>query len=272
MTDRECVEFLQWCLPELRLRWEGFRRVRRQVCKRLSRRLRELALPGLDAYRSHLRANEGEWRELDAMCRISISRFYRDRAVFDALRHDILPTLIRRVSERGETTVRCWSAGCGSGEEAYSLSILWQSMDLPGLAELSLHVTATGTDRHLLERANNAVYTKSSLKDLPEQLTRAAFVKKGGEFALSESYRRGVEFVEQDIRSAVPDGRFHLILCRNLAFTYFEESLQREVLARLIGGLERGGFLVIGAHESLPEGSWALTGRGNCIFEKALTR
>ena len=114
MRDSRCVEFLQWALPRLRMRWPGFRRVRRQVCKRIDGRLRELGLDNTAAYQEYLENNPAEWHVLDDFCRISISRFYRDRSVFDCLRDDVLPNLAARAAALGERQLRCWSAGCAS--------------------------------------------------------------------------------------------------------------------------------------------------------------
>ena len=86
MNDADCVEFLQWALPRLRMRWAGFRKVRGQVCKRIGRRLKELGLGDIDAYRSYLDKHSEEWEILDGLCRITISRFHRDRKVFECLR------------------------------------------------------------------------------------------------------------------------------------------------------------------------------------------
>ena len=85
MRDTECIEFLQWCLPHMSMRWVGFRRVHKQVCKRLQRRLRELGLVDLKAYRRYLEQHRVEWHTLDHLCQITISRFYRDRVVFGQL-------------------------------------------------------------------------------------------------------------------------------------------------------------------------------------------
>ena len=79
IADAEGVQFLQWCLPRLRLRWLGFRKVRRQVYKRILRRLKELGFSGVDEYRSYLEGHPAEWAVLEALCWISISRFYRDK-------------------------------------------------------------------------------------------------------------------------------------------------------------------------------------------------
>jgi chemotaxis protein methyltransferase CheR len=108
MTDPELVAFLQWALPRLSLRWAGFRKVRGQVRKRIHRRLRELGLPDLAAYRAHLEREPDEWAQLAAMCRITISRFWRDRGVFD--------WLTGRLPELATTgRLRAWSAGCAGG-------------------------------------------------------------------------------------------------------------------------------------------------------------
>ena len=122
--DRECVAFLQWCLPRLGYRWRGFRKVRRQVCRRARRRLRALDLPDLAAYRDLLLRNPAEWSHLDVCCRITISRFYRDMAVFRTIGSTVLPALAARAAEE-KRDVRCWAIGCASGEEVYTLRILW---------------------------------------------------------------------------------------------------------------------------------------------------
>ena len=114
MNDRECVAFLQWCLPQLGMRWGGFRKVRRQVCKRVSRRIDILGLADPDAYRLYLESHDDEWTTLGSLCRVTISRFYRDRGVFDGLRARVLPLLVEAASARGDDRVRCWCAGCAS--------------------------------------------------------------------------------------------------------------------------------------------------------------
>lgn len=102
MRDEACVRFLQWCLPPLRKRWPGFRKVRGQVCKRIDRRLRQLGLAGPDPYRAYLETHPEEWAVLDGLCRVTISRFYRDRDVFDVLGEEVLPTLAEAARRHGE--------------------------------------------------------------------------------------------------------------------------------------------------------------------------
>jgi chemotaxis protein methyltransferase CheR len=259
MKNADWVSFLQWALPQLRMRWPGFRKVRKQVCKRIDRRRKELDLPDVAAYRAFLESHPAEWSTLDTFCRISISRFYRDRDVFERLRETVLPHLAEMVLRRGENDLRCWSIGCASGEEVYTLSLIWHFELKTKFPDLAFRLAATEADPTMLLRAQRGCYPTSSLKELPSTWREKAFDKVGEEYCLGEEFRTGLEFRCQDIRSQQPEETFQLVLCRNLAFTYFEESLQQQVLAQIIQRLQPGGGLVIGKTESLPDDSAGLT-------------
>jgi chemotaxis protein methyltransferase CheR len=219
----DCVAFLQWALPRLGRRWAGYRKVRRQVCRRVRHRFADLGLDGFDAYRAHLEARREEWAVLDGLMNVTISRFNRDRGVFEYLRDEIL-----------EPGMRVWSAGCASGEEPYTLALLCDGLD----------IIATDIDPMMLRRAEAARYPPSALRELPD---RSAFTHG----VLDERYRRHVTFKQHDVRDDPPPGPFDLVLCRNLAFTYFDEATQRDVLRRIASVTN---VLVIGAHERLPDG------------------
>lgn len=252
MSDRECVELLQWALPRLGLRWEGFRRLRGQVCKRIGRRVKELGLDGVAAYRQLVETDPAEWARLDGFCRVTISRFYRDRAVFDALRDRVLPSLCEAALARGATELRAWSAGCASGEEPYTVVLVFEYALRPRFPELALALRASDSDEALLERARRGVYEPSSLRELPRDWVARAFTPEGEQVRLTPELRGRVTFVREDLRAELPEGPFDLVLCRNLAFTYFEPSVQRRVLREFVERLVPGGALVIGGHESLP--------------------
>jgi chemotaxis protein methyltransferase CheR len=254
VKDADCIDFLQWALPRLGLRWAGFRKVRRQVCKRISSRIESLGLANGSAYRAYLEGTPGEWAELDGLCRVTISRFYRDRSVFQVLEERVLPSLARSATAAGElTALRVWSAGCASGEEPYTLRILWDLELAPHFPDLDLAILATDADPAVLARAKAGRYARSSLKELPEQWRQAAFEPVAGGYCLKTAFHRGVRFGQTDIRTEMPDGSFHLILCRNLAFTYFDQPTQLRVGRALATRLAPGGVLVVGVHERLPE-------------------
>ncbi|MEQ8969809.1 MAG: CheR family methyltransferase [Coleofasciculus sp. C1-SOL-03] len=252
MKDTECVRFLQWALPQLNLRWAGFRKVRKQACKRIQRRLIELELSDIDAYQSYLKTHPEEWTILDRYCRITISRFYRDQHIFAHLQQELLPQLIQLSQERGETELVCWSAGCASGEEAYTLSILWHLAEFSQRFHRSRRIIATDANAYLLERARTGCYQWGSLKDIPSDWLAKSFTKSDEFYCIRPEFREGIEFKQQDIRTSMPSESFHLILCRNLVLTYFDANLQQKVLSPIVKRLIPGGVLAVGSHESLP--------------------
>lgn len=254
MTDADCVRLLQWALPRLGLEFAGYRKVRRQVCRRIQRRAAELGLGGVEAYRAYLERHEEEWEVLDGFCHVTISRFFRDRGVFAFLADEVLPALARSALARGEHELRVWSAGCASGEEPYSIALAGEFSLAPGFPGLRLHILATDVDEAMLERARAACYEASSLKELPPGWRERAFLERCGEWCLREELRRKVTVARHDVRRQAPDGPFDLVLCRNLAFTYFDLALQRLVAAKLAAALRPGGALVLGSHERLPDG------------------
>ena len=256
INDLEGVQFLQCYLPRLHLRWPGFRKVRRQVYKRIDRRMQELALPSLESYRRHLEYHPDEWATLDSLCRIHISRFYRDRGVFQYLESEVLPQMAQRQVAGGEGEIRCWSAGCAGGEEPYTLAIIWRHCLAQQFPSLRLRIIATDIDHQAIHRAERACYKASSVKELPAEWRTEAFVTRGEELYLKDEYRACVTFLLQDIRDRAPEGTSHLVLCRNLAFTYFDETLQKETIRKITDRLVAGGALIIGNLESLPDEPW----------------
>lgn len=235
------------------MHWPGFRRVRRQVCKRIQRRILQLGLSSAIDYRAYLQQHESEWRTLDGFCCISVSRFFRDRGVFELLYARVIPELMKQCRAQGRTRIRVWSAGCASGEEPYSLALLWREHFASDNPDLEFDILATDADSELLRRATAGRYRWSSLKDLPISLREAGFESIDGQFSLKPEYRTGVRLLLEDIREVQPPGPFELILCRNVVFTYFAEPLRRELASRLAERLIPGGALVIGIHEQLPD-------------------
>lgn len=243
--DDACVAFLQWALPRAGLRWAGYRKVRRQVCRRLARRVAALGLPDLAAYRAHLDAHPAEWAELAALAPVTISRFARDRAVWDALAREVVPVL-DDLARAGAPPARprAWSAGCASGEEAYTLALLFRQME----------VLATDVHPPVLERARRAAYPASSLRELTQAERETGFVRRGGEHAVRAEVAAHVTVAAHDLRREPPPRHgLELVLCRNVAFTYFAPDAQRTVLERLAAAVRPGGALVTGLHEALPD-------------------
>jgi chemotaxis protein methyltransferase CheR len=255
MSDSDCVKFLQWGLPRTGMRWEGFRRVRRQVCRRIERRVRELSLRNTDAYKDYLGGHAEEWGILDSFLRITISRFYRDREQFNHLGQTVLPNLASLALERGDRLLRTWCAGSASGEKPYTLKILWELKLAPRFPNHRLSIVATDIDGEILDRAKAGVFAPSSLKELPPGWKEKAFEPLGDRYRILPSFREGIEFRQEDVRKAMPSGPFDFILSRNLIFTYFDEALQRKLVEEPARRLIHGGALMLGIYESLPPGT-----------------
>jgi len=254
MDDAACTAFLQWALPQMRMRWAGYRKVRKQVCKRIGRWLHELGLSDAEAYRGYLARHPSEWSTLDSLCPITISRFYRDADVFDHLERDVLPWLARRAVAGRSPLVRAWSIGCSGGEEPYTLSLIWDFSTASQAPGVEFAILATEVSGEALERARKACYPETCLSTLPPRWVDSAFERVDGRYCLRPLHRSRVTFALQDIRQATPEDCFDLILCRNLVLTYFEEDLQRELLPRILARLAPGGAFVIGRKERLPAG------------------
>jgi chemotaxis protein methyltransferase CheR len=164
-----------------------------------------------------------------------------------------LPTL---AAERGVGVLQAWSAGCASGEEPYTLSILWELGLAARFPAVALRILATDVDETMLGRARRGRYAAGSLRELPERWRTAAFEAHEREVCLRPRFRERVSVERHDmLRDRPPGAEFDLVLCRNLAFTYFDETGQLAVAQRLGDAMRAGGALVLGRHETLPAGA-----------------
>ena len=124
----------------------------------------------------------------------------------------------------------------------------------PSLPETRFEIIGTDADPEVLRRAEKGCFPSSSLENSPAKWRELAFTRDDDRYCVGAEYRGGIVFLLEDIRSGIPRGPFDLILCRNLVFTYFELERQSEISGRIAESLRDTGYLVIGAHEQLPEG------------------
>ena len=254
MKDEVCIRFLQWALPQLHMKWKGFRRVYGQVCKRLARRLSALSLSDLDGYRDYLESHKDEWLMLDSPCQVTVSRFYRDKMMFAFLANEVIPDLARQAVQQDKDMIKVWCIGSASGEEPYTVNLIWQFHCQQQFPQLNMGIVTTDTNENLLDRMEQACYSYATVKNLPAAWCEEAFNKKGELYCLKPTCRGDILRLQQDVRETVPDECFDLILCRNLVCTYYDDELQHETMTRIIQQLTPGGALVLGIHEQLPEG------------------
>jgi chemotaxis methyl-accepting protein methylase len=212
--------------------------------RRIRHRMTALGIEDLTAYKELLLQSSDEVQHLIARLTIKVSRFYRNAAVFDALRSQVLPQLARR-----GRSVRMWSAGCGCGEEAYTLAMLMEEAALAG------DVVATDVDPHALGAARAASYDDSAVAELPASLAERFLIRSGagsGRVEVRESVRSRVAFEHADLTAPssklVASSSFELICCRNVLI-YWNAAAQRAILDRLLAHLPRGGWLCLGEAE-----------------------
>jgi len=240
-------QFLKEVAPCLGLQWRLFER--RGIKRKVERRLAQLGFLDFETYLTRIKSDPPEQVYLSTILTVTISRFFRDKEVFDTLGTSILPTILRN---REKSDLKIWSIGCASGEEPYSFSLLWKEKFEKDFPKVRLSVLATDIDEKMLRRAEEGRYKKSSLREAPPEILENYFKKENGFFILYPSVKKSVEFKRHDILREEPFPGMDIIFCRNLAFTYFSKESQIEVLKKIASSLKERGYLVIGRDESLP--------------------
>ena len=241
-------EFLKEVAPLFGLQWRPFGR--RGVKRKIEQRVAEVGLAHFDEYLLKVRRDPEERGHLSEFLTITISRFYRDRKVFDLLEQSAIPAIIKNKKEKDEFKI--WSAGCANGEEPYSLSILWKARFENKFPQTRPVILATDLNEALLKRAGNGRYKESSLREVPEEIIQRFFKTEDGFYLIDRSILENVEFKKHDIVQEEPFPGMDIIFCRNLAFTYFSKECQMNVLKKISGSLNEGGYLIIGKDEIMP--------------------
>jgi len=242
----EFDEFLKEATALLGLQWRPFHR--KGIKRKVERRVADIGLSDFEEYLLKVKKDSEEQLFLSKILTVTISRFFRDKEVFHTLSQSIVPDLPRE--DRRE--LRIWCIGCASGEEPYSLALLWEEKFEQTWPQVHLSILATDIDENLLERAKDGTYKNSSLKEVPEGIVENFFKKEGEFYILDQTIRESIEFKKHDILHEEPFLRMDIVLCRNLAFTYFSKGSQIEALRKIALSLKEKGYLVIGKDESLP--------------------
>lgn len=205
--------------------------------------------PTADAYFRHLSGPAGgaEWNRLLDRLLNSDTRFFRDPPALSALSAVALPGLRER--RQGADRLALWSAGCSTGQEAYSLAIT--CLADPALAGWRIEVLGTDVSRTALARAAAGVYKPHALTDVPEVVRRRFFEPAGTtEFRLAPNVRAAVRFEEHDLLTGPPVPAQDVIFCQNVLI-YYRADCRAEIVRRLAGALTAGGYLFLGAAEAV---------------------
>ncbi|MEE8480915.1 MAG: CheR family methyltransferase [Desulfobacterales bacterium] len=242
----------------------GYKKVRKGVKKRISRHMQQLRCRNITDYLNALEKDDEAKKECERLLTVSISRFFRDRRLWQALEKDIIPDLVKKEKEK----INVYSAGCACGEEVYSFKIVWDRLKKSYACLPKLHITAIDMNPVYIERAKAGIYSYSSLKEVPIIFRSIYFKKKvgGKRFSVISSLKENITWNVQHFFSNPRDCRFHIILLRNNLLTYYQDELKKKVFKHILNGLTPSGFLIIGSHENLPFDTPDLTPFSSCSY------
>jgi chemotaxis protein methyltransferase CheR len=213
----------------------------------LDRAMRRTKLTEPEVYLAHLDAQPALLDDLVGEITVGETYFFREPQQFAFIRHEVVPALLSHRSH--DHPLRIWSAGCATGEEPYTLAITLREQ---GLA--AVRVVATDLARTALSEARRAVYTRWSLRGVPDHIVRTHFEQEGKRFALAPAIRDAVDFrylnLAEDTYPSFSTGIWgmDLVLCRNVLI-YFDAETVARVARQLIDSLSDDGWLLLGASD-----------------------
>ena len=230
------VNFFQYKLPTLK------RRIRRRMVLH--------KFDTLPDYVAYLQSTPGEVDALSQEMLINVTQFFRDAETFDFLKKNVLPQILREHAK--DEPIRIWSAGCATGEEAYSLAIILVEFLESHKRHIPFQIFGSDISEANIAKARAGLYSKSIASDVSEKRLRRFFTQMNGSYQISKSIRDMCVFAKQDIISDPPFSQLDLISCRNVLI-YLEPVAQKHILPLFQYALKPSGFLVLGKSEGVGE-------------------
>jgi two-component system CheB/CheR fusion protein len=226
--------------------YTGYKRP--SLMRRFAKRLDTVGAADWAAYRDVIDREPEELTELFNTILINVTSFFRDPQTWDFVRDDVIPALLELRPTGG---IRVWSAGCASGEEAYTLAILFaEALGVEDFRD-RVKIYATDVDEDALAQARHAAYTPKQVEAVPEQLRAKYFTAAAaGRLAFRQDIRRCVIFGRNELLQDPPISRVDLLVSRN-TLMYFARDAQQRILSNYYFALARHGFLVVGKAEAL---------------------
>ena len=222
------------------------------LLRRVSRRMQLRSVNDLAAYLKLLRNDEGELKNLYRDLLISVTSFFRDAEAFETLEHEVVPELLKE--KAAGKSVRVWSVGCATGEEAYSLAMLL----LEGVRDLErpvdVQVFASDASERALAKAREGLYPETIADSVSSERLKRFFTQpSGGGYQVSKELREHVVFAQHNLLTDPPFAKLDLVVCRNLLI-YLKHEVQEEVLELFYYALQPGGYLFLGTSELSADG------------------
>lgn len=220
------------------------------VLRCLNRRIRICQIQTLDGYLSYLKENQEEIECLYNSLLIGVTRFFRDFNAFELMKNEVIPEIIGKKTDNA--VVRVWVAGCSTGEEAYSLAILFKEYMDRIQRNINIKIFATDIDIKSIEYASKGVYPESISEDVSLERLNRYFIKKGDGYHVSRYLREMIIFSSHNVINNPPFYKVDLLTCRNLLI-YFQPDLQKRIISTFQFALETNGFMFLGTSETTGE-------------------
>ena len=237
-------DLLQELAEQRQFDFRGYKRTTME--RRFRKRMFQLNIGSYGEYAEYIRKHADEVDGLLTTLLINVTEFFRDPAAWEILQRDMLPAMVRQL--KPGDSLRAWSAGCASGEEAYSIAILLTELLGSRIAEFDVKVYATDIDREALETARRGEYSPEALRRVRPQW-REKYFYGTEKLRVNRELRRRVIFGQSNLAHDAPISHVNLLVCRNVLI-YFDTELQKHILGRLYYALEPGGILFLGKSES----------------------
>lgn len=217
--------------------------------RRLANRMSEVGINDLASYKDYLNTHEEELALLGKEFLINVTKFFRDPEAFETLRTEAIPAIVS--SLKPDDTLKAWVAACSTGEEAYSVGMLFlEHLAKVGVPAGNLKIFATDIDTDALETASRGVYKENITRDVPAHLLQKYFVREGAHYRVTPELRKHVVFANHDILKDPPFSHLNLVTCRNM-FIYINSGLQQKILRKFHFALKLNGYLMLGPSENI---------------------
>ncbi|MEV6499741.1 CheR family methyltransferase [Streptomyces prunicolor] len=245
-TDEALEELLVFIRDARGFDFTGYKRS--TLGRRINKRMNDVGIRTYTDYQDLLETSSDEFDALFNTILINVTSFFRDPDAWTFLQREVVPELLADVASDQE--IRVWSAGCSSGEEAYSLAVMFA--EALGLEEClrRVKIYATDIDEEALRQARSGQYPEKSLEAIPAELREKYFEQNGALFGFRPDLRRRVIFGRHDITRDAPISRLDLLICRN-TLMYFNVEAQTQIIDRFHFALRKNAFLFLGKAEML---------------------
>ncbi|MGC7099152.1 CheR family methyltransferase [Amycolatopsis lurida] len=245
-VDLEFEAVLRYLKESRGFDFTGYKRT--SLARRVRRRMHQIGIDDYPAYVDRLQLDVKEFGALFDTILINVTSFFRDPDAWTVLRETLIPALLAERSP--EDQIRIWSAGCASGEEAYTLAMVFAEAIGPERFRQRVKIYATDVDEQALADARHAAYPESAIENVPPELRATYFERQGEKYTFRKDLRRSVIFGRNDLVQDAPISRIDLLVCRN-TLMYFNAETQTKILGRLHFALAPRGLLFLGKAEML---------------------